>query len=154
MALFKHLLVPVDFGDATEPAIDLALSLARAGDARITLLHAFDVVPFVNASPFVPSIDTAPVLAALERDMKALREKTKAKWPDVEGIVREGNVYDVIVDAARTLGCDLVVIGTHGRKGVSHVLLGSVAEKVVRLSPVPVLTVRPGPAGASKAAAA
>jgi nucleotide-binding universal stress UspA family protein len=140
---FVHILVPVDFGIATDPALDVALSLARGSNAQVTLLHAFDLAPFMNMSPFMPSLDTDPVLAALEKNMKALRDKVAATWPKTDALVKTGNVYDLIIDVAKKNGCDLIVIGTHGRRGVSHALLGSVAEKVVRLSPVPVLTVRP-----------
>ena len=86
--------------------------------------------------------------------MKALRDKIAATWPKTDSLVKTGNVYDLIIDVATKNGCDLVVIGTHGRRGVSHALLGSVAEKVVRLSPVPVLTVRPTTAKAGAATAA
>jgi nucleotide-binding universal stress UspA family protein len=143
MSSFHHILAPVDFGDATGPALDLALSLARASDARLTLLHAFDVTPFANASPFVPVLDTKPVIVALEREMDALREKTALVWSKTDALVRTGDVYEVILDEAQRSGCDLIVLGTHGRRGLSHALLGSVAERVVRLSPIPVLTVRP-----------
>ena len=145
MSPFQHILVPVDFGEATTPAVDLALSVARASDARVTLLHAFDVSPFVSTSPFMPPIDTGPIVTALEAEMKALAEKTRAKWAKTDSLVRSGNVQDIIAQVVKSLGCDLIVIGTHGRRGVSHALLGSVAEKVVRLSTVPVLTVRPPP---------
>jgi nucleotide-binding universal stress UspA family protein len=154
MTPFQHILVPVDFGVAMDPALDLALSLARGSNAQVTLLHAFDVAPFMNVSPFMPPLDTEPVLAGLEKNMKTLREKVAATWPKTDSVVRAGNVYDVIVDVAKKGGCDLIVIGTHGRQGVSHALLGSVAEKVVRLAPVPVLTVRPAPSGAKTATAA
>jgi nucleotide-binding universal stress UspA family protein len=153
MTPFRHILVPVDFGETTDRAIELALSVASMADAHITLLHAFDVTPFMNASAFLPSLDTAPILEALHRDVAALREGARTKWSKVDGLVREGNVYDVILDVAKAKGCDLIVIGTHGRRGVSHVLLGSVTEKVVRLAPIPVLTVRPA-SSASRAGTA
>jgi nucleotide-binding universal stress UspA family protein len=154
MTPFKHVLVPIDFGDATDSAVGLALSIAQALDARITLMHAFDTSSFAYAAPYIPMIDTQPILAGLRRDMERLREKTLASWAKVDAIVCEGNVYDRIVEVAKKDGCDLIVIGTHGRKGVAHVFLGSVAEKVVRLSPIPVLTVHPAAKHARKATAA
>lgn len=142
MPPFKHLLVPVDFDDAMAPAIDFALSLARWSDARVLLLHVFDLAPFVAGSPFAPAADPGPVLDTREREMAALRERLKASWPKLDALVREGTPAETIVDVASTQGADLIVIGTHGRRGLSHALLGSVAEKVVRLSPVPVLSKR------------
>jgi len=143
MSPFKHVLVPVDFSDPTDPAIDLALSIARPGEAQVTLLHALDITPFVSVAPFMPPLDLEPLLASLEKEMRKVCEKVKARYGRVEGVVVRGNVYSSILDAAKTRGCDLIVIGTHGRRGVAHALLGSVAERVVRLSPIPVLTVRP-----------
>src|SRR5580658_7375867 len=140
---FQHILVPIDFGDPTEPALDLALSVARASNAQVTLVYAFDVTPFMNVSPFMPPLDTEPVLASMEKEMKCVRDRVALTWSKVDSIVRTGNVHDVILDVAKKNGCDLIVIGTHGRRGVAHALLGSVAEKVVRLAPIPVLTVRP-----------
>lgn len=154
MGPFQNILVPVDFGDATEPAIDLSTKLARVFDAQITLIHAFDVTPFMTMSPLVPPLDVEPVLASLEGEMKGLVERTRARWPRVEGLVRRGLVYQTVLDLAKARRCDLIIIGTHGRRGVAHVLLGSVAEKVVRLSTIPVLTVHPAPEDAKAASAA
>jgi len=143
MGPFQHILVPVDFGDATAPAIDLTLMLARAFDAKVTLVHAFDPTPFATSSTFLPAFDMEPVLASLEQAMTSLREKTRAAWPRTEGVVCRGDVYQSILEVAKLRDCDLIVIGTHGRRGAAHFLLGSVAEKIVRVSPIPVLTVRP-----------
>ena len=153
MGPFKHVLVPVDFGDAMQPAIDLALTLARTFDAQLTLLHTFDTSRFVTASPFTPMLDTAPVLAALERDLKALREATAARWSRVDACICQGNIYESILGQAKSKSCDLIVIGTHGRRGLAHALLGSIAEKIVQLSSVPVLTVHPSKAIVAASAA-
>jgi nucleotide-binding universal stress UspA family protein len=115
---------------------------------------AFDVAPFLNTSPFAPALDAEPTRAAMEQELTALREKTKARWAKVTSVLEVGDVYDVILEVAKAQRCDLIVLGTHGRRGLSHALLGSVAEKVVRLSPIPVLTVRPGASPATSATAA
>jgi nucleotide-binding universal stress UspA family protein len=143
MGPFKRVLVPIDFTDPTDAAIELALSVARPGEAQVTLLYAFDATPFVSVSPFMPPIDVEPVVASFEKEMRKACEKVKARYGRVEGVVARGNVYTSILETAKTRNCDLIVIGTHGRRGVAHAFLGSVAEKVVRLSPIPVLTVRP-----------
>jgi nucleotide-binding universal stress UspA family protein len=154
MSRFAHILVPVDFGDATQPAVDLALSLATSFDAKVTLLYAFDVTPFVAPSAFMLPLDVEPIVASYEKELNALRDKTQARWAKLDAVLRQGNVYETILDVAKVRGCDLIVMGTHGRRGLSHALLGSVAEKIVRLSSVPVLTVRPAAAQAAKATAA
>jgi nucleotide-binding universal stress UspA family protein len=154
MSRFTHILVPVDFGDATQPALDLALSLAETFDARVTLLYAFDVTPFVAPSAFMLPLDVEPVIASFEKELKSLREKTQAKWAKVDAVLRQGNVYETILDTAKVRGCDLIVMGTHGRRGLSHAVIGSVAEKIVRLASVPVLTVRPRHVEGARAASA
>jgi nucleotide-binding universal stress UspA family protein len=143
MTPFQHILVPVDFGDATEPAIEVATDLARALDAQITLFHSVDVTPLLTTSALVPPVDIDSIVVSLQEEMKGLVEKTRQRWPRVDGFVKQGQVYDTVFQIAKTRGCDLIVIGTHGRRGVAHLLLGSVAEKVVRLSTVPVMTVHP-----------
>ena len=145
MGPFRHILVPTDFGDATQPALDLALALGRVFDAQITLVHAFDITPFVAPSPFAVSLDIEPVFASLERELKALRERVQKQWANVDAVLLRGTVHESILEVAKTRHCDLIVIGTHGRRGLAHALLGSVAEKIVRLATIPVLTVRPVP---------
>ena len=154
MSPFRHILVPVDFGDATEPAIKLALSIADADDIPITLVHSFDISVFAAASPFAPPVDVEPILAAAERELRMLRERTQARHPRTDAVFRRGPPYDAILEVAQSLGCDLIVVGTHGRRGLSRALLGSVAERVVRLSTIPVLTVHPATATHAKASAA
>ena len=126
-----------------QPGIDLAIPVAKKLDARVTLVHAFDVAPFMTLARLAPPIDVEPILASAERELAAVLAKTRAEWPKTDSAFRRGAPEEAILDAAKTLGCDLIVIGTHGRRGLSRVLLGSVAERIVRLSPVPVLTLRP-----------
>jgi nucleotide-binding universal stress UspA family protein len=143
MTPFEHVLVPVDFGDAMQPGIDLAVSLARSLDARITLLFAFDLSPFTTMTPFAPPIDVEPLIVASEKELKGVLAKVRALWPKTEAELRRGAPCDAILEAAKAHACDLVVIGSHGHRGMARALLGSVAEKVVRLAPIPVLTVHP-----------
>ncbi len=150
---FTHILVPVDFGEATQPALDLARSVAQLTGARITLVHAFDPSAFMNISPFAPPPDIAPVMDALERELKTIGERLTVDGAKVDSIVLMGNVHETVLVVARANDCNLIVIGTHGRRGIAHALLGSVAEKIVQLSPIPVLTVRPTEARAKSAAA-
>jgi nucleotide-binding universal stress UspA family protein len=141
---FEHILVPVDFGDADGPAIDLALQLAKKFDAQVTLIHAFDPVTFSGVSSAYPlTIELEPIRAELESELNALSSATCADWPRIDSLLVEGSVCGSIVAAAKKTGCDLIVIGTHGRTGLAHAFLGSVAEKIVRLATVPVLTVHP-----------
>jgi nucleotide-binding universal stress UspA family protein len=146
MTRFQHILVPVDFGAAMHPGIDLAVVLARKFDSRVTLVHAFDISPFTAISPLAtPVIDVEPLLETAEKELKDVLSKVRVEWPKSEAVIRRGRTEEVILDVAKGLGCGLIVIGTHGRRGVARVLLGSIAEKIVRMSPIPVLTVHPLP---------
>jgi nucleotide-binding universal stress UspA family protein len=138
---FKHILVPVDFGEPSDCALDAAIELARRFDAQLTLAHVYEIPAYVYAGITYATADLfGPIEdAAREYLDKTLREVQK-KLPGAKAVLRRGPAAMEILATIEELHPDMVVIGTHGRKGVTHALLGSVAEKVVRLSPVPVLT--------------
>ena len=144
MALdLKHLLVPVDFGAPSEQALEVAMDLARRFGSRITLVHVYEVPSYVYGGLTFATADLLGPIeeAAREHLDKTLRE-VQAQVPGASAILRHGNPALEILAVVGEQHPDLVVMGTHGRKGVSHALLGSVAEKVVRLSKAPVLTTR------------
>ena len=143
MTSFQNILVPIDFGDAMQPAIDLAVSLASKLDARLTLVNAFDMTPFMIATPYAPPIDMEPTVEAMERALRDVAAEVRKAWGKTESVLVRGTPMDVILETAAARGCDLIVIGSHGRHGFARVMLGSIAEKVVRFSPLPVLTVHP-----------
>jgi nucleotide-binding universal stress UspA family protein len=143
MADFKHILVPTDFGESSEKALDVAVDLAKRYGAELTLLHTYEVpvyaypgMVYTAADLLTPMQDRAQ--AECDRVLKILRERV----PSATAILRFGMPSQEIQEAIKETHADLVVMGTHGRRGVNHALIGSVAEKTVRLSPVPVLTVR------------
>jgi nucleotide-binding universal stress UspA family protein len=141
----RHILVPTDFSDGSIRAFETALDMARDSGARLTLFH----VHHVPASVFPDVI--LPIGPELMRNVEHSVELVLDKWRDraaAEGVPADirtsfGATHEEICAAADEVGADLIVIGTHGRSGISHALLGSVAEKVVRKAPCPVLTVRP-----------
>jgi nucleotide-binding universal stress UspA family protein len=142
MTTFKHILVPTDFEAPSSRAIDVAIGLARAFDAKLTLLHVWEIpiypyMEFMLNSEVITSVEQR----AVKRLAEALEGLRKA-LPRAESKLKTDMPWAGILDAIQETGADLVVMGTHGRRGVAHVVIGSVAEKVVRLSPVPVLTVR------------
>jgi len=143
-------LVAVDFEEASRRAIEVAREFARLLGASLCLVHvyALPVYPYPGlAPPLDPSYGRAITLAAGNS-----LDQLAAEVGAARALLREGDVVTEILAAARELDATLIVMGTHGRRGLSHVLLGSVAEKVVRRSEIPVLTVRadggaaPGPA--------
>jgi nucleotide-binding universal stress UspA family protein len=144
MAAFTRILVPTEFDEGAKRAVALAVEMARAFDASIVLVHAFDPAQSAAATAStqgaVAMVDfrETPVRRALDDALQAVR----ALWPRSEAILRVGPASEEILRAVVDVRADLVVMATHGRGGVIHALAGSVTEKVVRASHVPVLTVR------------
>lgn len=139
MPVFDRILVATDFSEASGPALDLAVALAH-GASRLIVVTVAELPSTVDLSAPVDLL--TPLADAADQQLTALLARVRARRPQVEGIVRVGVAWEQILAAAAELGADLVVLGTHGRRGLAHVVLGSVAERVVQLSPVPVLTVR------------
>jgi nucleotide-binding universal stress UspA family protein len=139
----RNILVPTDFSEHAERALDYAVALAAKLDARVHVLDAV-VLPIWGAELGV-SVTAAMVDDVMSANQKELERLVAARtgkaafgppWLEV------GDARTVIVDVATRLGADLIVMGTHGRRGVSRLFLGSVAESVVRTAPCPVLLVR------------
>lgn len=142
MSTIRHILVAHDFSDVAEAALETALAIAGPLQARVTLLHAYEVVTYVFPESVVATADlTAQVRGAAEEGLANVAERARKTGIRVDTVLRQGVAWNEIDAAALDLKCDLIVMGTHGRRGLSHALLGSVAEKVVRTAPCPVLTV-------------
>ncbi len=144
MALVTKILCPTDFSDPANRAIEYALQLATLFGASITLLHV--VQPTVYPLRNLASVAGFPNLRdeirkSVDQELASLRQKIGGKVA-ITAMVREGVPHDQILAAGEELGCDLIVMATHGHTGLKHMLLGSTAERVVRLAPMPVLTVR------------
>lgn len=141
MSAFEHILVPIDFGEASDDAVELAISLAKKFDSRLTLLHASWIPPAAYSaySEGIIVWPTDEIAKVAQKELDAALAKAKTKYPRTESILVVGNPWETILDVAKQHGATVIVMGTHGRRGLSRVLLGSIAEKIVRLSPVPVL---------------
>jgi len=139
----KRILVPIDFSDCAKKALQYAIPLAKEHEAAITLLY---VVPTSYAIGEYGGID----YASLEADMRASGDKQLSALAvdEVRGevsadtLIRTGTAAAEIIEVARSLPADLIVVSTHGRTGLKHVFLGSVTEHVIRHAPCPVLVVR------------
>ncbi|HEV2281932.1 MAG TPA: universal stress protein [bacterium] len=143
--LIQTILVPTDFSDSANAALRWAADLAQALGARIVLLHVVDLeYQWIPAGPaVVPTPVPAVVARRIREQARAALDAIAAKTPAVRrGLVRDGHARDVILAAADELKADFIVMGTHGRRGVAHLFIGSVAEYVVRHARVPVMTVR------------
>lgn len=149
MIQIRTILVPTDFTPCSQRAIAYAAALASRFDAEVVLVHAIEAP--LNLPPHtLVHIDaqglSMPIMdyvreAAERRMSTALEELTLAKTR-ARSVVEVGDVRDVTLAQAERLPADLIVMGTNGRTGLRHLLIGSVAEDVVRRAPVPVLTIR------------
>jgi nucleotide-binding universal stress UspA family protein len=144
--MIHKILVATDFADASAAALELAAELARRFGATLTLFHAHQVPAYLQPDALVDI--PATLLDELERSNVAELERMAARTTASSGVPIEirhaiGPPADEICRAAEALGADLVVLGTHGRSGLRHLILGSVADRVVRKARAPVLTVHP-----------
>ena len=141
MIALKRILVPHDFSDTSAAAVRYALALAQNFGAKVHLLHVSDKARFEMATEFPLGLDGTLEDAVRERLLKILTPREQIDFkPSFE--FRSGAPAVEIARYAKEANIDLIVMGTHGRGFVAHAVLGSVAEKVVRTAPCPVLTVR------------
>ena len=141
----RHILVPTDFSHDAQGAARTARDLlAGAAGARLTLLHAYHLPVEYTAYGTIPTALPfhADVAAVAEERLAAAAAEVAGEGLTVDTLAREGYPPEVIVEAARELAVDVIAMGTHGRTGLRHLLLGSNAERVVEHAACPVLTVR------------
>lgn len=148
MIQLNRILVPTDFSDFSRPAIGYGCAIAARFESELHLLH---VVP--DPALLIPEAGMFSVEAMQAQSddlakmaLSQLNELPGGDWDNGKPIIREvriGTIFLEIIDYARAADIDLIVIGTHGRSALMHVLMGSVAERIVRKAPCPVLTVKP-----------
>jgi universal stress protein A len=145
----RHILAPTDFSDYSKKALSDAFELAQTFGAKLSLLHVVELPPY-PLEGFAPPAVSADLLSDLERQASAelARVLPEARQATIEvtRAVAMGAPSQTIVETAEAAHVDLIVMATHGRTGLSHLLIGSVAERVVRTAPCPVLTIRPAAA--------
>jgi nucleotide-binding universal stress UspA family protein len=145
MKPLKKILVPTDFSAPSKEAVHAAVDLSRRYDATLTLANVYEPITHMvpDGYQFYTSTQLEGILAEFAKALvTAKREAESAGGLNVLTQQLQGSAASQIVDFARTGSYDLIVMGTHGRKGIQHALIGSVAERVVRTAPCPVLTVR------------
>jgi nucleotide-binding universal stress UspA family protein len=149
MIELKRVLVPTDFSEPSAVALRYAKALAQTFGASLHILHVIEVKTLAYgelATGSLPPFDLSSILESIEKDVRnrlnqVLTESEREQY-QAQLITLVGNPFVEIVRYARAESIDLIVIGTHGRGPIAHMLLGSVAERVVRKAPCPVLTVR------------
>lgn len=143
--MFKTILFATDFSESSDHAFEYALSLARKFESRLGIIHVISE-PVDLRGFYVPHISFDKLEEEIEQGALKMMEKFcrthTHDYSKVESFVVPGIPYDEIIKKAQEISADLIVVGTHGRTGLDHVLFGSTAEKVVRKSTIPVMTIR------------
>jgi nucleotide-binding universal stress UspA family protein len=142
MATFKNIFLATDFSECSAEALRIATELAIQFGSQLTLLHVWELPSYGYMDAIaLPAELVDQVTRAAEARMSETIATVRDRCPNTRSIVKMGNVTSELLKTIEDERPDLVVLGTHGRRGFTRALLGSVAEKVVRGSPVPVLTV-------------
>lgn len=152
VAAIRRILVPVDFSEGSRAALDAAVLISRAFGAEIDVLHVWEPPAYIPIDTALATIGTGPPQTIAEiaraeagREMADLLARLEHSGDlAAQSHIEAGNPVDVVVELAGETPHDLIVMGTHGRTGFSRLVMGSIAEQIVRRAPCPVLTVRAG----------
>jgi universal stress protein A len=145
MKPITRILVPVDFSTHSSEAVRFAADMSRRYEASLELLHVFHVTTYALPEGYVvPSDDQLHrVMKEVESQLAASKQAAiEAGAPSAQTTLVQGGITTEILRFAKERECDLIVMGTHGRTGMKHLLMGSVAEQIVRVASCPVLTLR------------
>ena len=146
MTLPKTILVPTDFSDASEAALAYAITLGAKLEASVHVVHAFELplVGFPDGTMTITAEMASRIIEGAQKGLDDLTRKYGHRGVKLSTSLEQADPRDGVLTAAEKVKADLIVMGTHGRRGISRALIGSVAEGVVRTAPVPVLTVHAG----------
>src|SRR5262245_8325717 len=142
MIEIQRILVPTDFSEYSQHALKYAVALAQSFMAKLYVVHIFeDAVVAAPTETFHPEI-WAEAETAEKEELSLLTQELHTKGIDVEPVFGSGIAHSEIVKTAKELDVDLITLATHGRTGLSHLVFGSTAEKIIRLAPCPVLVLK------------
>lgn len=144
MPEIRTILAPVDFSESSIKALEYALEMAKALGAKVQILHVYPLLSYALQDDVIPDDPrfVADLEAELEKQLADLESRYEPRGVPLETKLVPGVPYAEILRVAGEIPADVIVIGTHGRTGLRRVLLGSVAERVVRGAEIPVLSVR------------
>lgn len=143
MLSLKKLLVPIDFTDTSDRALDYAIELAQKVGAEIVVMHAYElpIYGFPDGAMIATADVATKISAAAQAALDQAVSSRSGRGVQLSSVLRDGVPWEEVATIAEEVDADIIVIGTHGRRGLSRVLLGSVAENVIRTSTRPVLTI-------------
>jgi universal stress protein A len=145
LKLFQRILVATDFSPASSPALKQSVKMARREGAELLIAHAYQepgLVELSRAPARVYAEWDQKLRGAVEKKLRPLVEQARKEGVDARALLVTGFADEAIVAAAKQQGADLIVMGTHGRRGAARLFLGSVAARVISTAPCPVMTVR------------
>ena len=138
---FKQIVVATDFSEPADRALDLAVELALKFESELTLVHSWEAPSYSYGDGlYFPADVVAPIEHAAVAHLEKALTELKLRVPGAKSMLRGGPAWQEVLAAATQLHANLIVVGTHGRRGLTRALLGSVAEKIVRMADIPVLT--------------
>lgn len=155
--MYKRILVPIDGSETSNKALVAALQLARDLGGRVRLIHVVEELAYLTGYEQYGGYSAELLKVMRENGAKVLNDGmaiAQAAGVEADNLLFDnfgGRLAEVVADAAKQWNAELVVVGTHGRRGVGRMLLGSGAEQILRLSPVPVLVIRSGEDGNAQA---
>ena len=145
MKMFQRILVATDFSPASTPALEQSVKMARRDGALLLIAHAYQEPGLVELSRAPARVyeewDHA-LREGVDRKLRPLVEYARTEGVEARALLLTGFADEAIIEAARQEGADLIVMGTHGRRGAARLFLGSVASRVISMAPCPVMTVR------------
>jgi nucleotide-binding universal stress UspA family protein len=143
MEKIKKILIPTDGSDCSLRAADVGISLAKLLGAEIIVIYAIDIIILEELTKSIGSKDIEKELKEKgERYLNYVAKLGKKEGLKTESILAKGEPHDQIVHFSKTLGVDMIVMGTYGRRGTKRILIGSVTERVIEYAPCPVLVVK------------
>jgi len=145
MKMFQRILVATDFSPASTPAFEQSVKMAKRDGALLLIAHAYQepgLVELSHAPARVYEEWDQKLREGVERKLRPLVEYARKEGVEAEGLVLTGFADEAIIEAAKQRRADLIVMGTHGRRGAARLFLGSVASRVISTAPCPVMTVR------------
>lgn len=144
MREIRQIIVPVDFQSYTDEIVEFAVGIASKLAAKIIFFHVVESVEYYfDFIPTYLTLNDEETLAHAQKKMSALIEKNKETLAGCTGTVSSGDVVDTILEYTQDGGMDLIIMGTHGARGIEKILLGSVADRVIKRAPCPTLVFKP-----------